>query len=133
MKACFLINIFIAQPFRRNEDLLRCFSRFFFKLKKNLLTYKTYCYEKRNLENGDSTGDISSHRSGYFAWCYKLHVILPSLMKGRVWEELDASCRNLCKGLCFEHELHESNETQFDDRRESQLGLRPYIIYSTEL
>ena len=37
-----------------------------------------YYYEKRNLENGDSTGDISSHRSGYFAWCYKLHVIAQS-------------------------------------------------------
>jgi len=31
-------------------------------------------YEKRNLENGDSTGDISSHRSSYNAWCDKLHV-----------------------------------------------------------
>jgi hypothetical protein len=32
-------------------------------------------YEKRNLENGDSTGDISSHRSSYHAWRDKLHVI----------------------------------------------------------
>ena len=32
-------------------------------------------YEKRNLENGDSAGDISSHRSSYNAWRNKLHVI----------------------------------------------------------
>ena len=34
--------------------------------------------KKRNLENGDSTGDISSHRSSYHAWCDKLHVIARS-------------------------------------------------------
>jgi hypothetical protein len=33
-----------------------------------------YYHEKGNLENGDSTGDISSHRSSYHAWCDKLHV-----------------------------------------------------------
>jgi len=33
-----------------------------------------YYHEKRNLENGDSTGDISSHRSSNNAWCDKLHV-----------------------------------------------------------
>ena len=31
-------------------------------------------YEKGNLENGDSTGDISSHRSSYHAWRDELHV-----------------------------------------------------------
>ena len=35
-------------------------------------------YEKGNLENGDSTGDISSHRSSNNAWRDKLHVIARS-------------------------------------------------------
>ena len=34
-----------------------------------------YCYEKGNLENDYSAGDICSHRSSHNAWCYKLHVI----------------------------------------------------------
>ena len=34
-----------------------------------------YYHEKGNLENGDSTGDISSHRSSNHPWCDKLHVI----------------------------------------------------------
>ena len=32
-------------------------------------------YEKRNLETGDSTDSVSSHRSSYYAWCDKLRVI----------------------------------------------------------
>ena len=35
-----------------------------------------YYYEKRNLENGDSTDYLSSHRSSNHAWCYKLHSAL---------------------------------------------------------
>ena len=34
-----------------------------------------YCYEKGNLENDYSAGDICSHRCSHNAWCYKLHVI----------------------------------------------------------
>ena len=34
-----------------------------------------YYYEKGNLEIGDPTDSISSHRSSYNTWCYKLHVV----------------------------------------------------------
>jgi len=33
-----------------------------------------YHHEKRNLETGDSTDSVSSHRSSYYAWCDKLRV-----------------------------------------------------------
>ena len=37
-----------------------------------------------------------------------------------------------CALEVFEHELNESNETQFDGRRESQsLGLRPCVLTTT--
>jgi hypothetical protein len=31
-------------------------------------------YEKRNLENGDSTDSISAHRCGNYTWCDKLRI-----------------------------------------------------------
>jgi len=42
---------------------------------KNKTKLEDKNYEKGNLENGDSTGDISSHRSSNNAWRDKLYVI----------------------------------------------------------
>jgi len=45
---------------------------------KNKTKLEDKNYEKRNLEIGDSTDSISSHRSSYHAWRNKLRVIARS-------------------------------------------------------